>query len=378
MKRTKEYKFGIGDIVENKLILEQIRMSNAKATQKGYKYRCLKDNYIGEIAETKLQEGKGCPCCSGRVTIKGVNDVATTHPWMIEYFYNKEDCYVNSHGSNKNILFKCPCCGTTKTMKINALKIFGFACPRCGDGISFSEKFIFSFLCQLRVAFKTQYRGEWCKDKIYDFFLPNENIIIEAHGEQHYIDKRNRRGRSLKEEQLNDLVKEKLAIENLGCTYIQLDCRESSLEWIKNSIEKSEISNFFSFDKIDWSKCLKYASNNLVREVSESWDSGDKDLDLLCEKYQMCVDTIRKYLRQGEALGWCEYSKEIEGIKLAKIISKTSKRVYCFELNKVYESATVIEKVSVKEFGVHLDRRGVGKVCNGKSKTYKGFHFKYV
>ena len=69
------------------------------------------------ISEYNLLKGQGCACCSGDIVVKGINDIATTHPKMIQYFVNKEDIYTHSYSSNEKILMKCPNCGYIKKLK---------------------------------------------------------------------------------------------------------------------------------------------------------------------------------------------------------------------------------------------------------------------
>lgn len=132
---------------------------------------------------------------------------------MVKYFVNIEDTYMHTYSSNKKVLMKCPDCGYKKEMQIHALYRNGIACPQCGDGISYSEKFIFNLLKQLKNKNKLnnfiwQYKksnNEWCDKYKYDFYFEknNEKYIIEVHGLQHYKDNTNFK-MSLKEVQEND------------------------------------------------------------------------------------------------------------------------------------------------------------------------------
>ena len=47
------------------------------------------------------------------------------------------------------------------------------------------------------------------------------------------------------------------------------------------------------------------------------------------------------------------------------------KKVYCEELNKVFDSV----QQCGKELGI--PPTNISKLCNGKGKTLKGYHFKY-
>lgn len=49
---------------------------------------CGWDN--GWIAEKILKQGCGCPCCASKIVVPGINDIATTVPWMIQYFQDDD------------------------------------------------------------------------------------------------------------------------------------------------------------------------------------------------------------------------------------------------------------------------------------------------
>ena len=59
-----------------------------RRTQK-IKCKCKIDGYEWDALPSHLLNGSGCPVCSNRVIIHGINDVATTHPNFIIYFKNK-------------------------------------------------------------------------------------------------------------------------------------------------------------------------------------------------------------------------------------------------------------------------------------------------
>jgi hypothetical protein len=44
-------------------------------------WECSKCGYIWEAKIcNRAKLGRGCPCCANKVAVKGVNDLATTHP----------------------------------------------------------------------------------------------------------------------------------------------------------------------------------------------------------------------------------------------------------------------------------------------------------
>lgn len=316
-----EHIYKEGEVVSDSILITKcIRIKVKQASvkrgfvyRKGYICKCLKDEYKFEILEDNLKRLKYCPCCCGRVVVKGINDVATTHPYLLKYFVNPKEASTISYGSQKKVSLKCPYCNTEKEITMVNFFKHGIMCNRCGDGTSYPEKFIYELLSQLGVSFKTQLSKkdfEWCNNRKYDFYLPNHNIIIEANGGQHY--KKTSRGRSLEEERLVDELKEILAVGNLGCKYIKLDCSVSSLDYIKNSVINSELLNLINFKEelIDWIKCHQFACSSRVKEACDLWNSGIHNSSKIGEIMNLSSVTVLSYLKQGKELNWCDYSVE--------------------------------------------------------------------
>ena len=65
----------------------------------------------------------------------------------------------------------CVRCGYIKNINLHNLLTNGIGCPRCGDGISFANKFVFNLLQQCNVEFENEKRFDWSNGKIYDIYL---------------------------------------------------------------------------------------------------------------------------------------------------------------------------------------------------------------
>ena len=181
----------------------------------------------------------------------------------------------------------------------------------CNDGISYPEKFIISLLNQLEIEY--QHDNYWIENKRYDFYLPNYNIIIECHGEQHYRDKTGLKT-TLKEQIENDEYKKQLALNNNINEYIVIDCRYSELDWIKDNILKSKLSKIFNLSNINWIQCEEFALSNKVKEICDYWrfhnEINKEDLSIIdiSKIFNLGRATIYKYLKQGTKLDWCNYN----------------------------------------------------------------------
>ena len=392
---TKKFKIEIGTIFkDNKRDITIIdrekrtryKKDGSKCNDKWYKYHCNRCGAELWIIESRLLNEGGCSCCSNKTVVKGINDITTTNPELVKYFINKEDAYTHTYSSNKKIKCKCPECGFEKEYSINKIYYYGFSCPKCSDGISYPEKFMFNLLEKLKeqkqlydfIYQYTKINAKWCDKYKYDFYfkLDNEEYIIETHGEQHY---KNSSWNPLKEIKQNDIDKYNLAINN-GIkpeNYIVIDCRKSNMKWIKNNIIHSKLNEIFNLTDIDWIKIEQSSEKNLTKEVCDYWylhnniNKEELTISDLCNIFKISLSCIITYLNKGTKLGWCKYYKQ----------NNKNKPVEIFKDNKslgIFESCHDLDRQSENLFVIKLNYRGISMVANGKRKQYKGYIFKYI
>jgi hypothetical protein len=379
-KTTEDFKKEIYELYGNEYkILGEYKGAKTKIL---VKHNCKECNYHEwAIEPTSLLNGNGCPVCSGREVKLGVNTIWDTDRWMCNLGVSEEDAKKYSKGSNKKITVKCPNCDREKEMQINSIyKRKSISCS-CGDGKSYPEKFVFNLLEQLDVDFETEYKPSWIDNKRYDFHIKGINCIIETHGEQHYKEKIfSRCGRGLTKEQINDKYKKEMALSNEIKYYIELDCRKSEMDYIKNSILNSELNDLFDLSNIDWNKCAEFANKNIIKEVCECWNNR-KDSETTVDVgriFKLSKSSIIDYLKNGTKLGWCNYNPKEE---MKKIGYNCGKKVEIFKDGQslgIFSSCAELERQSKKLFGVRLFNQCISDICNGKQKHHKGFTFKYV
>lgn len=316
-----DFLYKVGDIVnDNMLILSCFK----KGYHRYYEYKCLIDGYIGYVCESGIKRGRNCPVCFGNKVVCGINDLLTLRPDIVELMVDKEKALTCGVGSHKKTDFICKRCGSIINARIDHVCNGIISCKQCSDGLSYPSKFVYNFLRQILPIelFDMEKTFDWSKkiqhknlklsgNKKYDFYISSTNpIIIEAHGEQHF--KKNsfhshKNSKTLEEEQENDKLKMQLAINNgiLPDHYIQLDCRESNMEYIKSSIMQSELPRLFHFteDQIDWQECNRFATSSRVYEACELWNNGLHSTTKIGIKMKLNQTTILKYLRRGSELG---------------------------------------------------------------------------
>ncbi|PLR72298.1 hypothetical protein [Bacillus sp. UMB0728] len=379
--RQEEFKYKVGNIVEtrtgNILIRKCFRSGNTNS--KTYEYECLNCGNNDNIFEGNLNKMQGCNvCCNpSKKILIGYNDLWTTHPNTASLLKYKEMGYELSHGSHKRQDFICPnCSNEVKNKQIPNIIIYGLSCPKCSDGVSYPEKFMYNVLNQLNIEFEQQKIFSWFVGKRYDFYIPSLKCIIEIHGEQHYgkgFSKLN--GLTLEEVKENDRQKESVAKSNGIEYYISVDCSRSEFKFVQNSIF-NRLNDTLKLEKVNWLECHKYACGTLIKSASDLWNSGKKVLDI---KEIMKVNsgtTIIKYLKQANELGWCNYDPSKIMKEIGKIPKDTTPRpVVRLSLNGEFIDEFNSRGQASKILSIY--KSGIQQVCEGKREQVKGFKFKY-
>jgi transposase len=207
--------------------------------------------------------------------------------------------------------------------------------------------------------------------KFYDFFLKKSKRIIEVHGEQHYKEGfQGIGGRTLEEEQENDRLKKNEALKNGidESSYIVIDAKISTLEYLKNSILNSRIRELFDLSNVDWDKCHEDALKTIVKTACDEWNSGTKNVRKISEKLGLGHSTVLRYLKQGAEIGWCDYDAENEIYSRKAVVQLTIYGEFISEYKSVSEAS--------HEMGVSTTSN-ISSVCTGKTRTAYGYRWLY-
>lgn len=378
---TDEFRIEIGTIIkdEKRDLIITGRFKNLH--KKMYNYTCNKCGYNGVVEESHIISRKaGCLCCAGHIIIKGINDFHTTHPELSKYLENIEEGFkISATNGNRKINLKCPDCGAIyKILPHNLVNTGKFNCPKCSDGISYPNKFMFNLLQQLNINFEPENVFKWLKSKRYDFYLPDQNIIIEMNGLQHYVD-----GRSfpmqLIEQQEIDKFKYTQAINNGITHYIEIDCRKSDVDFIKNNILNSKLNTLFDLTNINWTLCDEYSCNSIMKRVCEyKRDNPEKSTGEISKLFKLSLTTIKLYLKNGNKIwNWLNYDPEKETFDCIK---RKEIKVEVFKDGiscGIFESKVKLQACAVEKFGVKLNKSSVGKSIK-LNQSHNGYTFKNI
>lgn len=395
------WKYEIGQVIKDEkrdmiIIDRKIRVRksfNSKRNkycnknEEWYKYHCNIDGNEDWIYVGWLNSGQRCNVCNNRKAMLGINTIWDTDRYLVtDYGLDEEFAKTHTVGVGEKGKFICKDCGNIKLCRPNNVRYNKSIGCSCNDNFSYPEKFIRSMLEQLNIDFEfqlTKNNFKWIGDYRYDFYIPSLNLILEIHGIQHgkfitkgelTIVKKERvsfNKKNKRDEIKNDIDKCWIAYNNGVGKYIQLDCSNSDLGYIKNIILNSELNNIFDLNNIDWNKCEEFALKNIVKEVCDYWcehkeinkeEITTKDVARI---FNIDRTTIIRYLKKGAKLGWCDYNPKKEK-------GGGSKRVICIELNRTFKSISEAER----ELNISLSH--ISMVFKGKRKTCGGYHWKEV
>lgn len=355
--------------------------------QKYYLVHCNKCGYECWKSEINI-DGKyatGCHACAGLCLCIGFNDIATTDPWMIKYFPGGIDqASQYTKWSTNDVELACPDCGRKRIAKPSNIATIGKLACICQDSMSYPNKFMFNFFTQLGVNVQIEHMFDWSEHKIYDDYIQFEDgrtLICENHGAWHYQEKYFSDGRTLKDQQEIDRLKRELALNNGITYYVELDCRRSEKNLIKESIENSLLSELFDLSLVDYNSCDCFANSNLIKDVC-NYKNNNPELFTtdIASYFNISSARVRNYLKRGAEQGWCIYDSTTENVRKSRSMKGRSKRsipIKCIELDKYYrDSETFIEERS--HMGEHYTGSCILDVCRGKQSHHHHLHFQFI
>jgi len=89
-----------------------------------------------------------------------------------------------------------------------------------------------------------------------------------------------------------------------------------------------------------------------------------KNIRAIVNKLKIRRGTVRKYLKQGCLLGWCDYNANDEKIKnIRNIANKFSKPIICLTTGEIFIS---INEASKK---YNINESGISACFNGRQKS---------
>lgn len=297
---------------------------------------------------------------------------------LVKYFVNIEDSKIHTKYSAQFVDMICPNCKNIRKFQISRLSCSGFSCPKCSDHISYPNKIGFNIMEQLGVNFITEYSPKWALGKKYDFFFQKGNLlyVMEMDGRFHYIDNP-MNGQTKEESNAIDVEKDNLAEKN-NIIMIRVGCQESTLEYIKTNILSSKLSTIFDLSTIDWSQCSEYALISFVKKACDIWNQTH-NINKICEKINLRLSTIKKYLNQGAKIGLCDYDTNVLRKNGAYTgVANAIKSVICLNTKEIFISiASAAEKYGLSAGSLSScikgNRKSLGKDIYGNPLCWQSY-----
>lgn len=266
------FKYEIGDIVNDSLIIVN-RIADPENNIKSYEVKSIAypeaPTYITK--EYVLASGAKCAYSTNSTSKKifegnSLYSVVKIRKFLIDVEYAKTIAPTHK----EKILFRCPNCKTEKSMLSANLIKHGIMCPVCSNGTSYPEKLFLSYNEVLGLNFKHQVKFKDFPKRIFDFVDHEKRIIVETHGKQHYDEN----SAWYKNSQKSDAAKRKWCKEN-GYILIELDCSESTFEFICNSINECDfLPNIETKNKEYIIKTINKHKNHKIKEILKMYDQG--------------------------------------------------------------------------------------------------------
>ena len=317
-----------------------------------------------------------CPCCSGYQVYKGYNDFNTKRPELAQYLVNYQDGYKYTEWSSEELEWKCPSCGNIMKKKISYISKYGVTCPRCDDGYSYPNKFIYNSLLQIENQLDfldREYRPDWCKYKykdkncygIYDIYFEknNKKFVIEmdgvlGHGNRSYTNSKTNRDELI----FRDKEKDRLASEH-NIKVIRIDCNYETndrYQFILNNILKSELSNILDLSKVNFNQSNTQSQQSLFIKAVELWNLGE-NISQIKSELHIHESTVTSYLKSALKYNMCDYS-----VKESRRRSY-SNAVVCITTGKGFKAIVDGAKY------YNIDPGDISKCCR-RTSTFGGWY----
>lgn len=314
-----EHKYAVAERVQKGntdiTILAQCRVGTKNV--RAYRYICNRCGQENTVTEYNITNTGCCPVCSGSRVVVGINDIATTDPWMVPFFADEQLSREYSHGSKAMPIFHCPDCGRIRKKPLQICTLYrtrSIGCV-CGDGYSYPNKFMFSILEQLQkqkkiVEFVNEYNDDWTKNKKFDFLVSlipdGKRIIIEMDGKLgHGYNSIDENIPPEKAKEIDAWKDAQARIKNIPV--FRVDARKSRIEYLQDNITQT-ISSIIDLSDVRWDEADKFAISNLTKEVCSYYEAHKPiTTDQLGKVFHIAQTTALSYIQRGENYGWCTY-----------------------------------------------------------------------
>ena len=414
-QNNKEYLLQEWDYELNKDI-DPTTLSNC--SNKKVWWKCKKCGY-GWLAKisNRVVLNRGCPCCSNKVVVRGINDLATTHPEIAREWHPTKNENITPrdvvHGTAKKIWWSCPEGHEYQATVLHRTQENGTGCPVCNSGrqTSFAEQAVYYYIKKLYPDAINRYTADFLVKMELDIFIPSINYAIEYDGEVwHKGDKKLKREQQkyrrcrkkgiklirLREEK-SEILSETCDFEISRCNLYEYKVLEPTIKFLLDKLTFLTRDNFgynsydvnIKRDKqeiLQYKKVLKVDSlQEKYPEISKEWhptkngnlkpnmfkSGSDHKVWWLCpvcgNEYESTIGH-RTTCKKPTGCPKCGIEKSTQAKRIAVNMINPDN-------NQIIKTFISISDASRK---MHINSSNITSVCRGQRNKAGGYKWSYV
>ena len=147
---------------------------------------CSKCGYHFKAKICNRAKRKSCACCSGKIVVAGINDLATTHPQLVEEWHPTKNGNLSpqevSFGMAKRVWWLCH--EGHEYIASILHRSSGTSCPVCNSGrqTSFAEQAVFYYVKKVFPDAINHYKDIFDNSMELDIYIPSIKLAIEYDG----------------------------------------------------------------------------------------------------------------------------------------------------------------------------------------------------
>lgn len=394
-----QYIARVAQINNNIEVVGEYINSNTKIT-----HRCKIDGYEWDIEPFHIISGTGCPLCGESILLEGYNDLATTHPYLVEEWdYDANGDLLPTMVTRNSVVkvgWKCVH-GHTYEAYINNKARRGDGCPVCNkeNKVSFKELVVYYYIHKYFNDAISSYSDRENNLTELDVFIPSLCIGIEYDGAFYH--------QNIDRDKNKDDICKKLNIELIrirepGCPTYQSTCnfitlKDSSINSLNCEIvnilkqlninvididfisDLNKVYSLIDYNKKENSLFEKFPSIALEWDYSKNGNLTPETVNSGSSKlvWWKCLQcghewktTINSRTNSGCGCRIC-------GAK--KVAESSSKKVYCLELNSIFKSlANANLETGIAKSGICKNLKNKQSFAGKHPITKEKLHWYYV
>ena len=150
-------------------------------------WKCKKCGYSWQAKIQNRANGRGCPCCSNKVVVRGINDLATTHPNLAKEWHPTKNGALSAcdvtYGSGKKVWWLCPV-GHEYQATVLHRSNGHTNCPICNSGrqTSFAEQAVLFYIKKIYPDAISRFKTPFLNRMELDIYIPSIKTAIEYDG----------------------------------------------------------------------------------------------------------------------------------------------------------------------------------------------------